>query len=131
MRRVAALFALICLVTACLPGAQLEQGPGIFGTYVVNGVDPLGTEYTGRVSIARGPNPEDVVVEWVITGAILHGEGEVAGDSLTLDWETVSSPRGTSRGTATYEILDDGRLVGSRTVEGVDAVGTETIFPDP
>lgn len=121
----------LMLVAACLPGAKLSQGPGILGTYVVNGVDPLGTEYTGRVSITRGPNSGEVEVEWVITGAILHGEGRLQGDRLTLDWETVTSPRGSSTGNAEYEVRDDGALVGTRTVDGTDGVGAETILPEP
>jgi hypothetical protein len=28
-------------------------------------------------------------------------------------------------------VLDDGRLVGTRTVDGSDIVGTEEIFPEP
>jgi hypothetical protein len=122
----------IVLVTwACLPGAQLEQGPGVIGTYVVNGVDPNGTEYTGRVSIAGGDDAGEVTVEWIITGAILHGEGRVEGDTLSVIWETVTSPRGPSSGTAEYEIHDNGRLVGTRTVDGISRTGTETIFPEP
>ena len=116
---------------ACLPGAQLEQGPGIIGTYVVNGIDPNGTEYTGRVAIAEGADAGEVTIEWIITGAILRGQGSVDGDTLTATWETVTSPRGRSSGTAEYDILDDGRLVGTRTVNGVSRTGTETIFPEP
>lgn len=122
---------LLLATGACLPGAQLEQGPGVIGTYVVNGVDPNGTEYTGRVSIEEAHGDGEVTVEWIITGAILHGEGRVQGDTLAVTWETVTSPRGPSSGTAEYEILDDGRLVGTRTVDGVTGTGTETIFPEP
>lgn len=123
--------AIVLVTGACLPGAQLQQGPGVIGTYVVNGVDPNGTEYTGRVSIESGSDAGEVTVEWIITGAILHGEGRVQGDTLVVTWETVTSPRGPSSGTAEYEILDNGRLVGTRTVDGVSRTGTETIFPDP
>lgn len=123
--------SLIVLVGACLPGANLEQGPGIAGTYVVNGVDPNGTEYTGRVSITEDRDTGHVTFEWIVTGAILHGEGTLAGDTVELTWETVTSPRGPSTGKAEYEVLPDGRLVGTRTVDGVAGSGTETIFPDP
>lgn len=128
--RVTAL-AIVLATWACLPGARLEQGPGVIGTYVVNGVDPNGAEYTGRVSIERGSDAGEVTVEWIITGAILHGEGRVEGDTLSVTWETATSPRGPSSGTAEYEILDNGRLVGTRTVDGISRTGTETIFPDP
>lgn len=128
--RVTAL-TIVLATGACLPGAELEQGPGVIGTYVVNGVDPNGTEYTGRVSIEGGNDAGEVTVEWIITGAILHGEGRVEGETLVVTWETVTSPRGPSSGTAEYEILDNGSLVGTRTVDGVSRTGTETIFPDP
>lgn len=131
MTRALLLAAILMLAVACLPGAELSQGPGILGTYVVNGVDPNGTEYTGRMSITEGSDPGKVVIEWVVTGAIIHGEGRVDGDTLTVDWVIPDSPRGASTGTAEYEILDDGRLVGTRTVDGVDQPGTEEIFPEP
>lgn len=119
------------LTAACLPTARLEQGPGIVGSYVVNGIDPVGTEYTGRVSIAAGSDPGVYVIEWVVTGAILEGVGTLDGTALTVEWETVDGPRGASTGTAEYEVRDDGTLVGTRMVDGFDQVGTETIYPDP
>jgi hypothetical protein len=129
----ARVMALTILVAtgACLPGARLEQGPGIIGTYVVNGIDPNGAEYTGRVLIEEGSDAGEVTIEWIITGAILQGDGRVEGDSLVATWETVASPRGASTGTAEYEILDNGRLVGTRNIDGVSRTGTETIFPEP
>ncbi len=131
MVRALVLIMFSLLLSGCIPGAQLEQGPGIIGTYVVNGVDPLGTEYTGRMSITAGNDLGEVVVEWVVTGAILHGEGRVEGNILEVDWVTNDGPRGASSGTARYEIMPDGRLVGTRTIDGVDGTGTEEIFPNP
>jgi hypothetical protein len=130
VRKVLVITVLGLGLTACLP-AELSQGPGLTGTYVVNGVDPNGTEYTGRVLITAGGDADEVVLEWVITGAIIRGEGTIDGDTLIVDWETVESPRGTSRGSAEYEILADGRLVGTRLIDGVDEPGTEEIFPEP
>lgn len=130
MTRVAVLVAMLLMV-GCVPGAQLHQGPGILGAYVVNGVDPNGIEYTGRVSISAGDTPDDVVIEWVVTGAIIRGEGHIVGDTLTVDWVASGNPRGDSRGTAQYEITDDGHLIGTRALEGVDTPGTEEIFPEP
>jgi len=98
------------------------------GVYVVNGVDPLGFEYSGTVTITDDEG--DIDIQWLITGAILEGSGRVLGDTLDVDWSAVEAPRGDSTGTATYEITDDGRLVGTRTVDGVDGVGTEEIFPE-
>lgn len=131
MPRIVGIIVTATLAVACLPGAQLEQGPGIVGTYVVNGVDPNGTEYTGRVSIGPGSDSGSYVIDWVITGAILEGTGILEGDTLSVTWETVDGPRGLSSGTAEYEVLGDGTLVGTRAVAGFDRVGTETIYPEP
>lgn len=129
MRRI--VVALIAIgITACLP-AELTQGPGLVGAYVVNGVDPNGTEYSGRISITAGGDADEVIIEWIVTGAIIHGEGRIDGNTLIVDWTTPEGPRGASRGTAEYEIMTDGRLVGTRTVDGVDNPGTEEIFPEP
>lgn len=131
MRRGVGLVLVLTMVGACFPTAELAQD-GVYGSYVVNGVDPIGTEYTGRVTIGRGADLNDIVMEWVITGAIIRGEGTIDGTTIDVDWETVNTPGGErSSGTATYEILDDGRLTGTITVSGFDQVGSETIYPDP
>jgi hypothetical protein len=131
MLRIVGLVAVATLTSACFPTAELSQD-GVYGSYVVNGLDPIGTEYTGRVTISRGADINDVIMEWVITGAIIHGEGVIAGDTMEIRWETVNDPGGTiSSGTASYEILDDGRLTGTITVDGFDQLGSETIYPDP
>ncbi|MEA1903605.1 MAG: hypothetical protein U9N56_08780 [Actinomycetota bacterium] len=131
MRHLIGFLILSIGLTACLPTAQLEQGPGIIGTYVVNGLDPIGTEYTGRLNISRGSDANDVIFEWIITGAIIRGEGTQRGNIVELTWETITSPQGTSTGTAEYEVLDDGYLIGTLHVDGTDEVGTETVYPDP
>lgn len=116
-----------------VPGDSLEDGAGIAGTYVVNGVDPVGIEYSGTVTIRPvDPGAADTYdIQWLVTGAILHGTGRLRGDRLTVDWETVTSPRGTSSGTAEYEVGADGVLRGERSIDGADGVGTEEIFPEP
>ena len=35
-----------------LPGDSLDDGAGILGTYVVNGTDPAGVEYSGKIGRA-------------------------------------------------------------------------------
>ncbi len=113
-----------------LPGDSLEDGTGIVGTYVVNGVDPNDVEYSGTVTISPGDASDAYVVQWIITGTIQQGVGVLAGDRLTVEWETVTSARGTSSGTAEYVVDDDGVLRGTRRVDGVDQSGTEEIFPE-
>ena len=114
-----------------MAGTPVRDGPGITGTYVVNGFDPLGTEYSGVVVITAGAHPNQVLMEWLVTGAIQEGVGIIDGDSLSVEWSTLEGPRGDAAGTATYTVADDGVLTGTRTISGVDGVGTEEIFPDP
>lgn len=122
-------FALALVLAACsLPGSQVTDGPGLPGVYVVNGVDPLGNEYSGTVRIEE-TGVGSVHMEWVVTGAILEGEGVVQGSTLHVDWRSIETPRGDSSGTATYSIEPDGRLVGTRTIDGAVGEGTEEIFP--
>ncbi len=116
------------------PGDSLEDREGIAGTYVVNGVDPLGVEYSGTVVIT----PDDAAgdgtntVEWLVTGTVQTGVGHRRGDRFDVEWSTVEGAGPTSsRGSATYTIEADGVLRGTRTVDGVDEPGTEEIFPEP
>ncbi len=118
------------LTAACVSTPPVSTGAGLSGRYVVNGTDPLGTEYSGLVTIDERSSGE-VTFEWVVTGAILRGSGRRTGDTVSVTWSTVESPRGDSTGTAEYRLTDDGHLVGTRTVDGVDGVGREEIFPDP
>jgi hypothetical protein len=123
---------LISLVIAgcAIPGATLDDRPGVAGTYIVNGVDPVGIEYSGTVAIEATEDPGRFTVVWVITGAILEGDGIVDGDTFTVEWRTIRGPRGDSSGTAVYLVQPDGRLTGTRTIDGVDGTGTEEIFPE-
>jgi hypothetical protein len=127
-RQLLACLALV-LVGCTTPGSQVDDGPGLLGTYVVNGVDPLGVEYSGTVVISTGDSVGEYDISWLITGAILEGTGTLFGDLFRVNWQTVEGPRGGSRGSATYTVNADGTLVGERTVEGLDGIGTEEIFP--
>ena len=130
MRTVLAV-VLAAVVGACVvPGSTIRDGPGLTGTYVVNGVDPLGVEYSGTVIIGRASDPGRYTVEWIVTGAIHEGTGTLSGDGFVVEWTTLRGPREGATGTADYTVEDDGRLVGTRTVDGLDGVGTEEIFPE-
>lgn len=122
--------ASLVLVRCAFPGDSLDDQPGIVGTYVVNGVDPLDVEYSGTVTISPGGATDGYVIEWIVTGAIQLGTGTLTGDRFDVTWSTVTSGTRSSRGTATYTVGADGVLRGTKTVEGVDGTGTEEIFPD-
>lgn len=114
-----------------LPGDTLESDrDGLAGTYVVNGTDPAGVEYSGTVTITEGDEPGRFTVQWIVTGSIQQGVGVLAGDRFVVDWSTASSGSGESSGTADYTLGDDGVLRGTRTVDGSDESGTEEIFPE-
>jgi hypothetical protein len=130
MARLSLLVLGLVLAACAIPGATLDNRPGVAGTYVVNGVDPVGIEYSGTVVIEATEDPGRYTVVWVITGAILEGDGVVDGDTFTVEWRTIRGPRGDSSGTAVYVIETDGRLTGTRTIDGVDGSGTEEIFPE-
>lgn len=112
------------------PGTQVVDDVGIIGTYTVNGIDPRGEEYSGTVVIAAGEGTDVYVVEWLVAGAIQEGTGVLRGDRLEVDWRTISAPTGDATGTASYTVGPDGDLVGTRTIDGVDGVGTEEIFQE-
>ena len=130
---VAGFLALLLMLYFCaLPGdlpADSNNSSGLAGTYSVNGVDPLGVEYSGTVVIVQANTGFDI--EWIVTGGIHRGTGTRVGDRFDVQWQAVASSGGIGEGSAQYDILDDGRLVGVRTVDGFDTAGTEEIFPTP
>lgn len=127
--RTAALVTLLMISACTMPGSQVEDLPGLAGTYVVNGIDPLGVEYSGTVIIASTTDPGEFTISWLVTGSLQEGVGRLAGDRFTVEWKTSEGGRGDSVGTATYTVGPDGVLRGERRVDGVDGAGTEEIFP--
>lgn len=125
-----ALILCVGLLAACtVPGSQVEVGDGLAGTYVVNGVDPLGIEYSGTVVIGETESADEFVLSWIVTGSIQSGTGIRTGDTLDVEWQVAEGPRSGSTGTAIYTITEDGWLVGERSIAGTDGVGTEEIIP--
>ena len=126
-----ALFGLMhytCALPGDLPTGQ--TGEGLAGTYSVNGVDPLGEEYSGTVVITATDIEARYDVEWIVTGAIHQGTGRQDGSSFVVDWTSVATAGGSGTGTGIYTINNDGSLVGTRSVDGVDDPGREEIFPE-
>lgn len=138
-RRLLALFLLAVMVLAACgedegsnlaPDAVPGNIPSLVGTYVVNGVDPLGTEYGGHLTITEGSGLNRYQLQWIITGSIQEGTAGLDGNRLTVDWKTVDGLNRDARGAAEYTVTEAGELYGTRTVVGSEEVGTEEAFPN-
>ncbi len=131
LRRLGIVLVLVVLGGCSVPGSEVVDGEGIIGTYTVNGTDAVGIEYSGTVVIDATDEADLYAVQWIITGSIQEGVGRLTGDRLEVTWRSVTEPRdGGSSGTAVYTVQSDGDLVGTRTIDGVDGVGTEEIFQE-
>ena len=117
-----------CALPNELPADELIE-TGLDGTYTVSGVDPTGAEYSGTVTILDLPNGT-FEIEWIVTGGIHRGRGEQFGSRFEAEWEAIASIGEGGSGSVTYDILDDGRLIGIRTVDGLAETGTEELSPD-
>jgi hypothetical protein len=136
-----ALLGIIVLLAACSPrsstkgkivGADAPPGavPSIVGSYSVNGVDPIGTEYGGNLTIKPGAAPDEYQLQWIVTGSIQEGSGRLDGSRLHVQWRTVEGIRPAS-GVATYTVTTRRELYGDRAIAGFPKIGTENAFPNP
>jgi hypothetical protein len=112
------------------PDAPPDAVPEIIGSYSVNGFDPLGAEYGGNLTITAGDTANTYNLQWIVTGSVQEGNGRLKGNTLTVEWETVSNALRQSHGTATYTVTVNGELHGTRKVEGLSGEGTEEAFPN-
>lgn len=108
--------------TAPNPISNRDDSDPFVGRWLVNGEDVFGKEYSGSLNIsAEGSGYR---LEWIVTGAIVSGTGELAGDSLDARWARDDGVR-SATGTARYRIDEDDLLVGSVITDGVAGAGTE------
>jgi hypothetical protein len=109
--------------------APLGSVPDLVGEYAVNGFDPMGTEYGGRLSIWAGEIQNEYLMQWIVVGGIQVGTGVVHGNQLLVEWHSVEGMVVT-QGQAIYTITEDGELYGAKTVDGLEAEGSEIAFPN-
>lgn len=132
---IAGFAALLLMVYTCaLPGDFAVGRDGddtLAGVYTVNGIDPTGTEYSGTATVVSGDEADRYLIEWIVTGTIQRGTGIRTGDEIVVDWEAVATAGEEGSGRSVYTVEADGRLVGTRTVDGFDEPGTEELFPEP
>lgn len=126
---------LVMLYTCALPPSDLAVGPDgggdLGGVYTVNGVDPIGTEYSGTMTIQASDDPDRFDVELVVTGSIQRGQGTRRSGELTVVWDDVVNATGRGTGTTVYTIHPDGSMTGRWSAEGFDQPGVEDIFVEP
>jgi hypothetical protein len=139
IRFIILIIASIALIsTACtaedkgLPKAEDAQPgavPDLVGSYVVNGFDPLGTEYSGHLTIRAGEQPGEYWLQWIVVGSIQEGQGFLEGNQLTVQWQSVEGMLPT-QGDAVYTITTAKELYGTKTVRGFEGEGDEIAFPN-
>jgi hypothetical protein len=139
MKRYHLIFLLITLiVTACssrnepgemAPDADPNDLPNLVGTYVVNGIDPLGDEYGGHLTITPGDKTGTHHLQWIVVGGIQEGTGIVKGNQLLVEWQTIEGVQDAT-GTAIFTITETGQLYGIRTANGLDGEGEEQAYPN-
>ncbi|MCX7708201.1 MAG: hypothetical protein N2204_09350 [Anaerolineae bacterium] len=106
-----------------------DARPALASSYVVNGVDPTGAEYSGVLSIEPDGMPDRYRLRWTVTGSLQEGEGVLAGNTLRVEWRTVTGPSVQAQGLVTYTVTTAGELYGPRTITGYPGQGHETAFP--
>jgi len=140
MKRIHILFLLLAIgLSACgrstpaplSADAPLDNIPNIIGSYAVNAFDPTGEQYGGTLTIAAGEQPNEYKFQWMISGGIQEGYGTLEGNHLTFTWKSLAGTDQDITGTGEYTITIDGQLYGTRTIDGLDTPGTETIYPNP
>ena len=113
------------------PDAPAGHVPDLAGAYIVNGIDPLGSEYSGHLTITEGEMAGSYHMQWIITGSIQEGTATLEGNQLNVEWHSLAdSAAGEVSGLSTYTITVNGELYGTRTITGHPGEGTETAFPN-
>ncbi|MDH3540065.1 MAG: hypothetical protein OEP52_08730 [Acidimicrobiia bacterium] len=114
---------LLALFTA--PNQPTPDGDGDpwTGRWLINGQSAQDTEYSGSLTIRRATIGYEL--QWLVTGDISLGEGKLVDGRLEATWKSTSTIAAEATGTAVYVIDEGGGLRGTRTIDGVDGVGTE------
>jgi len=111
------------------PDADPTNIPDLVGTYVVNGVDPIGDEYGGHLTITAGDETGSYNFQWIVSGGIQVGFGVVKGNQLLVEWQTIEGAA-SAQGTASYTITETGQLYGTRSSESLVGKGEEQAYPN-
>ena len=111
------------------PDADPTNIPDLVGSYVVNGIDPIGDEYGGHLTIYAGDEKDTYNLQWIVTGGIQVGFGVVKGNQLLVEWQSIEGAT-PARGTAKFTITETGQIYGTRTSENLPGEGQEQAYPN-
>ncbi|MDF1594796.1 MAG: hypothetical protein P1T08_01680 [Acidimicrobiia bacterium] len=127
----------LAILGACSQSDPLMHGEdalpssigNLSGTYVLNGIDPLGNEYTGHLEVSDTERIGIYDLQWIVTEAFQLGTGRLDGNLLEVEWRTSDQAAQEVSGTATFTVTVDGELYGSKHVDGDDGEWRETAYP--
>lgn len=112
--------------------APADQVPDIVGEYALNATDSTGEQYGGTLIITAGAKPGEYRLQWIISGGIHEGTGTLAGNQLTVAWQSLDVGTNVSlSGSASYTVTVNGELYGTRSIDGMQEPGIETAYPNP
>ncbi len=106
--------------TIALPAPATD----ISGTYNLQGTNPDGSTYTGKVTIAKSQNGFDIA--WEVGNGQQTGSGRLSDYVFSARYATVGSD---VKGSATYILQSDGSLEGTWRNDGESGIGKETLTP--
>jgi hypothetical protein len=129
--------ALIITLTSCArrTGVPLAEDappdhvPSILGEFALNGFDPQGNEYGGRLTITQAGEGA-YHLQWIVSDSIQEGTGILTGNQLEVTWQTIKGFPVQLSGAARYTITTAGELYGTKTVDGQTGEGTEMAYPN-
>lgn len=140
MKRFSILILLLAFtLTACgrKPPAPLgadapaENVPEIIGEYALNAEDATHERYGGSLFITAGSQPNEYILQWLVSGDIQEGVGTLEGNQLTFTWKSMEGTDQYLTGHGVYTVTVNGELYGERFLDGVDEPGTESAYPNP
>lgn len=133
------LLLLSLTLTACFPrrspaplgaDAPADNVPDIVGQYALNATDPTHEEYGGSLFVEAGDAPNEYKMTWLLSGGIHEGTGTLEGNQLTFTWKSMEGTDQALSGSGVYTVTVNGELYGENTVDGVNAPGLESAYPN-
>ena len=111
--------------------APADNVPSILGSFALNANDPTGEQYGGTLTVFAGEAPNEYKLQWLVSGGIQEGSGVLEGNQLTFTWHSFEGTDQDVSGHGVYTVTVNGELYGVRYIDGVEAPGTESAYPNP